>query len=71
MLIDMLDDPVKVSNSIRNEGFQPRLLPFMHKQDVRSTTHVGMNGHWEDELVELAIVVVKVVLSDISPQGCH
>lgn len=71
MLIDMLDDPVNVSNHIKNEGFQAKLLPFMHKQDVRSTTHVRMDSHWEDEVVELAIVVVKVVLSGLSPQGCR
>lgn len=35
----------------------------MHKEDMRSATDVGMNSHGENEVVELAVVVVEMILA--------
>ena len=40
----------------------------MHEQDMGSTTHVWVNGHWEDEFIKLAVVVIEVILAKILAQ---
>jgi hypothetical protein len=34
----------------------------VHKQDMWPSRDIWVDGHWEDELIVLAVVVVKMVL---------
>ena len=40
--------------------------PLMHQKHMRSSRNIGVNGHWEDKLVVLAIEIVEVVLDSVS-----
>ena len=65
MLVDMLNDPVRVSHHAIRDKTWSEFLPFMHEQDVRSSAHVGVNGHRKDEVIELAVVIVKMILAGV------
>jgi hypothetical protein len=43
----------------------------MHQEDMRPARNIWMDGHWEDELIILAIIVVKVVLQAVSAVFRH
>jgi hypothetical protein len=38
--------------------------PLMHQQDMRPSTHIRMDRHWEHKLIILAVEVVEVVAPD-------
>ena len=61
----MLDQPVlgfsiKLATAIITE-----YLPFVHQEDVWPARHIGVNRHWENELVVLAVEVIEVITPDI------
>lgn len=39
---------------------------LMHEKDMRAARDIGMNGHGKNELVVLAVEVVKMILTGVS-----
>lgn len=61
--IDVFNDSKVMSEN--QKIMKPQIkIPFVHQKNVGTSANIGVDGHWEDELVILAVIIVEVILEN-------